>query len=110
MQNEITCFYFIYSIDVCKTLAMNAKPGEYSGPLDLYNKTRRQGLKVFTKGFVPAFVRLGPQTVLTWIFLEQYRLHFGKRVLVAPTEIQTESCKNAPSVIVLQNKVISLKE
>ena len=98
-------------IDVCKTLAMNAKPGEYSGPLDLYNKTRRQGLKVFTKGFIPAFVRLGPQTILTWIFLEQFRLNFGKRVLPCgnPADAQSESSK-AKSMIILQNKVNFLKE
>ncbi|KAH7985645.1 hypothetical protein HPB52_025496 [Rhipicephalus sanguineus] len=28
-------------------------------------------------GYIPAFVRLGPHTILTWIFLEQMRLNFG---------------------------------
>lgn len=88
---------------------MNAKPGEFSGPLDLYNKTRRQGLKVFTKGFVPAFVRLGPQTILTWVFLEQFRLNFGKHVTVSSTEIQPESSKNT-KMILLQNKVLQASE
>ena len=101
--------FFLYSIDVCKTLAMNAKPGEFSGPLDLYNKTRRQGLKVFTKGFVPAFVRLGPQTILTWIFLEQFRLNFGKRVPITSIEIQPESPKNTKRIL-LQNKLLQASE
>lgn len=30
------------------------------------------------QGFVPAFVRLGPQTILTWIFKEQLRLRLGR--------------------------------
>ena len=88
---------------------MNAKPGEFSGPLDLYNKTRRQGLKVFTKGFVPAFVRLGPQTILTWIFLEQFRLNFGKKVLVKPLEIQSDPSQSAKMVL-LKNKVLQAAE
>lgn len=29
------------------------------------------------QGYIPAFVRLGPHTVLTWVFLEQMRLNFG---------------------------------
>ena len=56
---------------------MNAKTGDYKGMADLYRQTARQGYMVFTKGFVPSFVRLGPQTILTWIFLEQIRLNFG---------------------------------
>jgi len=69
-------------VDVCKTLAMNARQGgglDYKGMGDLYRQTARQGHLVFTKGFTPAFVRLGPQTVLTWVFLEQLRLNFGAR-------------------------------
>jgi len=86
---------------------MNAKPGEFSGPIDLYKQTRRQGYKVFTKGFVPAFVRLGPQTILTWIFLEQLRLNFGKQVPIHPAEIKSESRQDA--VMLLQNKSMALK-
>ena len=111
MENELAfkTLYLFIRIDVCKTLAMNAKPGEFSGPLDLYNKTRRQGLKVFTKGFVPAFVRLGPQTILTWIFLEQFRLNFGKTVPVVKTDIQPESSTNT-KMLLLQNKVLRASE
>lgn len=31
----------------------------------------------FFKGLVPAFVRLGPHTVLTFLFLEQLKSNFG---------------------------------
>ena len=64
-------------LDVLKTRAMNAKPGEFSGPLDLIRFTAKQGPTAFYKGFVPAFVRLGPHTILTFVFLEQLRQNFG---------------------------------
>ena len=31
----------------------------------------------FFQGFIPAFVRLGPHTILTFIFFEQIRQNFG---------------------------------
>jgi solute carrier family 25 (mitochondrial dicarboxylate transporter), member 10 len=31
----------------------------------------------FFKGYVPAFLRLGPHTILTFVFLEQLRMNFG---------------------------------
>jgi len=65
-------------LDVLKTRAMNAKPGEFKGPFHLFMFTARQGFPfVFFKGFVPAFVRLGPHTIITFVFLEQLRLRFG---------------------------------
>jgi dicarboxylate transporter 10 len=64
-------------LDVLKTRAMNAKPGEFKGPLDLVRFTAAQGPLAFFKGYVPAFVRLGPHTILTFIFLEQLRLNLG---------------------------------
>lgn len=41
---------------------------------ELYNDS---GLFGFFKGYVPAFIRLAPHTILTFIFLEQLRLNFG---------------------------------
>ncbi|XP_070492282.1 mitochondrial dicarboxylate carrier-like [Chironomus tepperi] len=64
-------------LDVIKTRAMNAKPGEYSGVLDIVRHTAKLGPLGFFKGYVPAFVRLGPHTVLTFVFLEQLRMNFG---------------------------------
>jgi len=29
------------------------------------------------QGFIPAFIRLGPHTILTFVFLEQLRKNFG---------------------------------
>ena len=63
--------------DVLKTRAMNAKPGDFRNPLELITTTAKQGPMTFYKGFVPAWVRLGPHTILTFIFYEQLRLRFG---------------------------------
>lgn len=64
-------------LDVLKTRAMNAKPGEFSGIWDIIKYTARMGPLGFFKGYVPAFVRLGPHTILTFVFLEQLRMNFG---------------------------------
>ncbi len=39
--------------------------------------TAKQGPLAFYKGYIPAFVRLGPHTILTFIFFEQLRQNFG---------------------------------
>lgn len=64
-------------IDVIKTRAMNAKPGEFKGLFHIISHTAKLGPLGFFKGFVPAFVRLAPHTIITFIILEQLRLNFG---------------------------------
>ncbi|MFH4974105.1 hypothetical protein AB6A40_000814 [Gnathostoma spinigerum] len=64
-------------LDVMKTRMMNAKPGQFSGIMDCFFYTAKLGPMGFFKGFLPAWIRLAPQTVLTFIFLEQLRLNFG---------------------------------
>ncbi|KAM3864435.1 mitochondrial dicarboxylate carrier [Diretmus argenteus] len=63
-------------LDVVKTRLMNSK-GEYGGVFHCLMDTARLGPKAFYKGLVPAAVRLIPHTVLTFVFLEQLRQHFG---------------------------------
>merc|ERR1712193_387325 len=60
-------------LDVLKTRSMNAKPGEFASSVDVFKTTLREGPMAFYKGYIPAFVRLGPQTILTFIFFEQRR-------------------------------------
>lgn len=60
-------------LDVLKTRLMNAKPGEYAGILDCARDILKVGPSGFFKGFTPAFVRLGPHTILTFVFLEQLK-------------------------------------
>lgn len=64
-------------LDVMKTRMMNAKPGTYSGIAACAMDIGKNGPLGFFKGFVPAFVRLGPHTVFTFIFFEQLRQNFG---------------------------------
>jgi len=64
-------------LDVIKTRAMNAKPGEFKNMMHLITYTARLGPMGFFKGYIPAFVRLGPQTILTFVFFEQLRKNFG---------------------------------
>lgn len=63
-------------LDVLKTRLMSSK-GEYRGVWHCLQETARLGPLGFYKGFVPAGIRLIPHTVLTFVFLEQLRTHFG---------------------------------
>nr|KAF6295979.1 hypothetical protein mMyoMyo1_009116 [Myotis myotis] len=66
-------------LDVLKTRLMNSK-GEYQGVLHCTMETAKLGPLAFYKGLVPAGIRLMPHTVLTFVFLEQLRKHFGVKV------------------------------
>ncbi|XP_070580831.1 mitochondrial dicarboxylate carrier-like [Ptychodera flava] len=67
--------------DVMKTRMMNAKPGEYRSIAHCAWETAKLGPLGFYKGFVPAFIRLAPHTILTFIFFEQLRMNFGYTVV-----------------------------
>lgn len=63
-------------VDIAKTRIQNMKiidgKPEYRGSLDvLYRTVSKEGFFSLWKGFTPYYVRLGPHTVLTFIFLEQ---------------------------------------
>ncbi|XP_078283971.1 mitochondrial 2-oxoglutarate/malate carrier protein [Rhinoraja longicauda] len=72
-------------VDIAKTRiqnmrTINGKP-EYRNGLEVLVKVARQeGFFSLWKGFTPYYARLGPHTVLTFIFLEQmnkyYKLYF----------------------------------
>jgi len=64
-------------LDVMKTRSMNAKAGEFAGSMDIVRATLKEGPMAFYKGYIPAFLRLGPQTILTFVFFEQLRMNFG---------------------------------
>ncbi|XP_013880649.1 mitochondrial dicarboxylate carrier isoform X2 [Austrofundulus limnaeus] len=63
-------------LDVVKTRLMNSKL-EYRSVFHCLTETAKLGPKAFYKGLVPAAIRLIPQTVFTYIFLEQLKQHFG---------------------------------
>lgn len=59
--------------DVAKTRVQNQVTQEYSGMLDCLSKTaKNEGVLSLWKGFTPAYLRLAPQTVLIFVFLEQF--------------------------------------
>jgi dicarboxylate transporter 10 len=64
-------------VDVIKTRVMSAKTKQGLGPLlvDIY---RKEGLKWCFKGWVPSFIRLGPHTIATFIFLEKHKEYYRK--------------------------------
>jgi solute carrier family 25 oxoglutarate transporter 11 len=63
-------------VDIAKTRiqsmkVIDGKP-EYKGAVDVFVKViRNEGFFALWKGFTPYYARLGPHTVLTFIFLEQ---------------------------------------
>lgn len=60
---------------------IDGKP-EFKGTLDVISKVvRKEGPFALWKGFTPYYARLGPHTVLTFIFLEQLNATYYKLVL-----------------------------
>ncbi len=50
----------------------------YTGPLDCLVKTvRGEGLAALQKGWLAQYARLGPHTILTFVFLEQVKPVFA---------------------------------
>lgn len=59
----------------------DGKP-EFSGTVDVLTKViRNEGPLALWKGFTPYYARLGPHTVLTFIFLEQLNHAYNNLVL-----------------------------
>ncbi|NXX35222.1 DIC protein, partial [Nicator chloris] len=75
----ICATFLCQPLDVLKTRLMNSH-GEYRGVVHCAVETAKLGPLAFYKGFVPAAIRLVPQTVLTFLFLEQLRKNFGIKV------------------------------
>ena len=73
-------------VDIAKTRIQNMKiidgKPEYKNGLDVVLKTvRNEGFFSLWKGFTPYYARLGPHTVLTFIFVEQLNKLYAKHVL-----------------------------
>lgn len=73
-------------VDIAKTRIQNMKvidgKPEYRGALDVLGKViRNEGFFSLWKGFTPYYARLGPHTVLTFIFLEQMNTAYRRYVL-----------------------------
>lgn len=74
-------------VDIAKTRIQNMKTmpdgrPEYRGTVDVLGKViRQEGPLALWKGFTPYYCRLGPHTVLTFIFLEQMNCYYNQYVL-----------------------------
>jgi len=64
-------------VDVIKTRVMSAKESEGLAKL-LARIYRVEGAGWMWRGWVPSFVRLGPHTVATFLFLEQHKRYYRK--------------------------------
>ncbi|KAH8372682.1 hypothetical protein KR009_002833 [Drosophila setifemur] len=64
-------------IDVIKTTYMNAKPGQFEGIGEAIRSIAKQGPLAFYKGFIPALMRVSPNTIITFMLYEQARIRFG---------------------------------
>ena len=64
-------------VDVIKTRIMSG--GGKVGIMTLLAKAQKEeGLLWMLKGWVPSFIRLGPQTICTMLFLEQHKTLYRK--------------------------------
>ncbi len=73
-------------VDIAKTRIQNMKTidgkPEYRGALDvIFKVAKNEGFFSLWKGFTPYYFRLGPHTVLTFIFLEQMNAAYKRHVL-----------------------------
>ncbi|KAK3902426.1 mitochondrial carrier domain-containing protein [Staphylotrichum tortipilum] len=60
-------------IDVIKTRVMSASGGNHGVVGVLREVYAKEGMRWMFKGWVPSFLRLGPQTICTFLFLESHR-------------------------------------
>jgi len=73
-------------VDIMKTRLQSMKyvdgVPEYKGAGDVLAKViKNEGFFSLWKGFTPYYFRLGPHTVLTFIFLEQANMAYKKYIL-----------------------------
>ncbi|OQV19349.1 Mitochondrial 2-oxoglutarate/malate carrier protein [Hypsibius exemplaris] len=77
---------FSMPVDIAKTRVQNMKiingVPEYTGAMDVIRKVvKNEGVPALWKGFTPYYMRIGPHTVLTFIFLEQMTRLYKQHVL-----------------------------
>ncbi|KAH8234661.1 hypothetical protein KR032_001507, partial [Drosophila birchii] len=69
-------------LDMAKTRIQEQKAIEYKGTLDALLKViKKDGVLSLWRGFTPYMFRIGPHTVLVFIFLEQLTMAYKKYIL-----------------------------
>ncbi|KAH3822354.1 mitochondrial 2-oxoglutarate/malate carrier protein-like [Dreissena polymorpha] len=86
MISGLVTTFFSMPVDIAKTRVQNMKVingvPEYKGAVDVIVKVvGKEGVFSLWKGFTPYYARLGPHTVLTFIFLEQMNATYKRIVL-----------------------------
>jgi solute carrier family 25 oxoglutarate transporter 11 len=72
VASAFICTAVSLPVDIVKTRVQTADAGQYKGSIDVFLKViRSEGPLALWKGFTPYFLRLGPHTILTFIFNEQ---------------------------------------
>lgn len=79
MISGLATTYASMPVDIAKTRIQNMKiidgVPEYKNGFDVIARVvRNEGFLALWKGFTPCYMRIGPHTVLTFIFLEQLQL------------------------------------
>ncbi|KAL5384268.1 hypothetical protein DPSP01_005412 [Paraphaeosphaeria sporulosa] len=64
-------------VDVIKTKVMGSTESKSIMKI-VTETTRAEGLRWMFKGWVPSFIRMGPHTILTFVFLEQHKKMYRK--------------------------------
>lgn len=78
LTSGLFCSFVSLPVDIVKTRLQMAKPGEYSGAFDcLKVLMKNEGVFALWKGFTPYFLRIGPHTIFTFLFLEQLNKLFA---------------------------------
>ena len=69
--------------DVLKSRMQNMRPGEFSGVVDCGKKlVQAEGVGALWKGFTPAYIKLAPHTVISFIILDNLtKMITGKEAL-----------------------------
>ncbi|PKS06917.1 hypothetical protein jhhlp_005513 [Lomentospora prolificans] len=65
-------------VDVVKTRVMSAHSAEHGVMEVLKNLVKTEGFRWMFRGWTPSFLRLGPQTISTFVFLEMHRKAYRK--------------------------------
>jgi solute carrier family 25 oxoglutarate transporter 11 len=79
MGSGLLCSVSSLPVDITKTRLQSMKKNAngqypYRGVVDcLIQVVRKEGFFALWKGFTPYYLRLGPQTILTFVFLEQLK-------------------------------------
>ncbi len=84
MISGFACTVVSLPVDMAKTRVQQMRPDAngvmpYSSALDCIRKVvRHEGVLALWKGFTPYFLRLGPHTILAFVFLEKLNKTFSK--------------------------------